>query len=86
MTNSERIEKMRDLLTGALNPTDLDIRDDSHLHAGHAGAKSGKGHFTIFIDSEQFNDQSRIAIHRLVYDALGDMMETDIHALSIKKL
>jgi BolA protein len=53
------------------------------LHAGHAGAREGKGHFQVDIVSVRFAGQSPIKRHRLVYEALGDMLETDIHALSI---
>jgi len=81
---SDRVEKIRSLLTEKLQPTHLDIIDQSHLHAGHAGAKEGKGHFTVEITSRAFAGKSLIERHRLVYDALGDLMQTDIHALSIK--
>ena len=84
MSNQQRIEKMKDLLTESLTPTFLEITDDSHLHAGHAGAKSGKGHFTVTIESQSFNDLSRLKQQQLVYQALGNMMQDDIHALVIK--
>lgn len=82
--NQERIERMKALLETAFSPTQLDITDDSHLHAGHAGARSGKGHFTVAIKSAAFEGKSLIERHRAVYAALGGMMETDIHALSVK--
>jgi BolA protein len=81
---SDRVEKIRGRLTEKLQPTHLDIIDQSHLHAGHAGAKEGKGHFAVEITSSVFADKSIIQRHRLVYDALGDLMQSDIHALSIK--
>ena len=84
MNNQQRINKMAELLTNELSPQLLEIVDDSHLHAGHAGAKSGKGHFTVLIKSEHFNGISRLKQQQLVYQALGDMMQTDIHALIIK--
>ena len=59
------------------------VKDQSHLHAGHEGAKDGKGHFDVTIVSESFAGLNRIARHRLVYDALGDFMDSDIHALRI---
>jgi len=84
MDNQPRIEKMRQLLENSLSPSYLEIIDDSHLHAGHAGAKSGKGHFTVIITSPAFSGMRVLKQHQAVYQALGDMMETDIHALIIK--
>lgn len=81
---SDRIERIRETLTKALSPTELDIIDESHLHAGHAGARSGKGHFRVHITSAAFNGQSMLEQHRLVYEVLDEMMKTDIHALSVK--
>jgi BolA protein len=81
-----RIEKIRRALQAALQPQQIDIEDDSHLHAGHAGAASGRGHFTVQIVAEAFAGQTLIARHRQVYAALGDLMQTDIHALSIRAL
>lgn len=81
---SARVEKMRRLLADALAPAHLEIHDDSASHAGHAGARSGGGHFHATIVSGAFAGQTRIRRHQLVYQALGDMMRTDIHALSIK--
>lgn len=81
--STERMDRMRRLLEGALQPTLLDIRDDSAAHAGHAGAKGGAGHFTIGIESAAFVGLSPLRRHRLVYDALCGMMPAEIHALSI---
>ncbi len=81
---SERIDMIRDKLTAAFSPTQLDIIDESHLHAGHPGARSGGGHFVATIVTESFAGQNMLARHRMIYDALGEMMNTDIHALSIK--
>jgi BolA protein len=81
---SERIEMIRDKLTAAFSPEQLDIVDESHLHAGHPGARSGGGHFVATIVSKDFSDKNMLARHRMIYDALGDMMNTEIHALSIK--
>lgn len=81
---SDRVEKIRSRLTEKLQPTHLEIIDQSHLHAGHAGAKEGKGHFAVEITSNAFEGKSLIERHRLVYDAVGDLMQSDIHALSIK--
>lgn len=70
-------------LTSALEPERLLVKDQSHLHAGHEGAKDGKGHFEVTIVSEKFEGLNRIARHRLIYGVLGDFMQTDIHALRI---
>jgi len=78
-----RIEEMRSLL-GALQPTQIEIIDDSHKHAGHEGARSGGGHYTLHIVSAQFAGKPTLARHRMIYSALGDMMKHDIHALNIK--
>lgn len=82
----ERIALIEERLRTALEPEDLDIVDDSAAHAGHAGARSGGGHFNVFIVSPAFSDKSLLQRHRLVYEALGDLMHKDIHALSIKAL
>lgn len=67
-----------------LAPSSLELIDDSHLHAGHAGARSGGGHYRLTIVSAAFKDKNTVARHRLVYDALGDMMRREIHALAIQ--
>jgi BolA protein len=78
-----RVERIRGLLQAALEPSQLEVGDDSHLHAGHAGAASGGGHFSVKIVSERFEGQRLVMRHRLVYDAVQGMMHTDIHALAI---
>ena len=75
---------MRALLTAAFDPVALEVIDDSHKHVGHAGARDGRGHFTVAIVSEAFAGKPPLARHRAVYSALGAMMEDDIHALSIR--
>lgn len=70
-------------LTAALSPARLEVQDDSHLHAGHAGAREGR-HFTVRITSARFDGLSRIARHRLVYDALATLIPQGIHALAIE--
>ncbi|ORU93781.1 MAG: cell division protein BolA [Cycloclasticus sp. symbiont of Bathymodiolus heckerae] len=82
MTN--RTDIIKETLTEALQPTFIQVLDDSQAHAGHEGAKSGGGHFYLTIVSDEFDNKSRIQRHQLVYKALGDMMKSDIHALSIK--
>ena len=62
------------------------MADDSHLHAGHAGAADGRGHFTVLLVSKRFAGLDTLRRHRLVYEVVGDMMNTDIHALSIQAL
>lgn len=69
-------------LQAALAPTSLVVRDDSHLHAGHAGAREGR-HLHVSIVSERFNQLSRLKRHRLVYDALQSLIPRGIHALAI---
>lgn len=80
---SDRVERIRQLLTAALNPSLLEVGDDSHQHAGHAGAASGGGHYSVKIVSERFEGLRLVMRHRLVYDAVHGMMHTDIHALAI---
>ena len=70
-------------LTTVLQPDRLDVEDDSHLHAGHAGAREGR-HFTVRIVSPRFQSLSRVARHRLVYDALHSLIPLGIHALAIE--
>jgi BolA protein len=84
VANVERIERMHGLLTTALMPELLEITDDSHRHIGHAGARDGRGHFSVSIVSRAFAGLSSVARHRAIYQALGEMMTTDIHALSIQ--
>lgn len=81
-----RIEKIRSALQSGLQAEQVEIEDDSHLHAGHAGAASGRGHFTVKIVSEAFAGKSPVARHRMVYAAVDALMQTDIHALSIRAL
>ena len=82
--NSERLVRIKRLLTDNLGADSVDVIDESHKHAGHAGAKTGMGHFEVHIIAKAFEGKSLLERHRQVYDALGDMMQTDIHALSIK--
>lgn len=80
---SERIERMRTRLLDALAPIQLSIEDESHLHIGHAGARDGRGHFRVRIVAAEFSGQPLLARHKRIYAAVGDMMQTDIHALSL---
>jgi BolA protein len=81
-----RAERLEGRLRAALDPIEIEIVDDSHLHAGHAGAADGRGHFSVNVVSERFANLPVVRRHRLVYEAVGDLMTTDIHALSIRAL
>lgn len=77
------IEQMQQRLQ-VLQPVTIEIHDDSAQHAGHEGAKGGGGHYWLTIAAPVFAGKSRLQRHRLVYDALGDLMQQKIHALSIQ--
>ena len=81
---ASRAAKLEQQLHDQLTISSLEIEDQSHLHAGHAGAKDGKSHFRIAISAAEFAGKTLIQCHRLVYAAVTDLMETDIHALSIE--
>ena len=81
-----RITAIRDRIEGALPSCAVEVRDDSHHHIGHAGARDGRGHFHVRVVSPAFDGKAALARHRAVYAALGDLMTTDIHALSIDAL
>ena len=83
---TSRIERIRALLTAALAPTLLELADESALHAGHEGAKSGGGHYRLKIVSARFDGLKLVMRHRLVYDSVHDMMHSEIHALAITAL
>lgn len=80
---STRLETIKSRLNATFSPSECQLDDESALHAGHAGAASGGGHFRLRIVSVEFEKQSRIKRHRLVYDCLDDMMHKEIHALAI---
>lgn len=83
---TQRAGRIRERLEAAFAPVELDIKDESQRHAGHAGARDGRGHFNCLIVSTAFEGKSPLQRHRMVYDALGEMMLTDIHALSIRAM
>lgn len=83
MNTDERLQTIRERLTEALNPEHLEVLDESVHHRGHAGASTGMGHFAVSISSPRFKGKSLVQCHRLIYDALGNLMETEIHALRI---
>jgi BolA protein len=82
----DRVEKIRAAISSKFEPSKLVIKDQSHLHAGHAGARDGKGHFDLYIVSELFAGATRVQRHKMVYDALAKLLETDIHAVRIKAI
>jgi BolA protein len=84
--NAERVDELKRRLSDALQPTRLEVSDDSDKHIGHEGAAGGLGHFSVLVVSDRFAGLSTIRRHRLIYDIVGDMMTTDIHALSIKAM
>jgi BolA protein len=79
----DRLSRIRVALETAFSPVDLEIEDQSAQHHGHEGAKSGKGHFRVAIVAAAFRDRNPVQRHRMVYAALAELLETDIHALSI---
>ncbi len=84
LPREDRPAAVRAALEAALAPVSLDVVDESHKHAGHAGARDGRSHFAVAVVSEAFAGLAPLARHRKVYAALGDLMTTDIHALSIQ--
>jgi BolA protein len=80
---NDRMERIRSRLAATFAPIECQLTDESHMHAGHAGAASGAGHYHLRLVSERFEGVNRVARHRLVYDCLRDMMHSDIHALTI---
>lgn len=78
-----RLDKIRDRLLANLGPAEIELEDESALHAGHAGAASGGGHYRLRITSVKFAGLNLVTRHRLVYDAVHDMMHKEIHALAI---
>ncbi len=80
---ASRLERIRRALQ-SLAPLALEVRDDSHRHVGHEGARDGRGHFAVDIVSAAFEGLAPLARHRRVYAAVGAMMDTDIHALQVR--
>ncbi len=82
---TSRVDQIKDRITQALAPATLELIDESHAHAGHAGAiESGGGHFSALIVADAFDGKSLVQRHQLVYRALGDLLQTEIHAFSMK--
>jgi len=86
MNPSERLGAIETRLREDLRALHVEVQDESHLHAGHAGAASGAGHFRALVVSERFEGLSRVASQRLVYGAVADLMGAEIHALSLHTL
>ncbi len=84
--NAERAERIERLLREQLDAVHVAIEDESHLHAGHAGARGGGGHFRALVVSPRFEGLGLVEAQRLVYQALGDMMGGEIHALAVRTL
>lgn len=83
---TDRMEKIRARLEASFSPLECELEDESAMHAGHAGAASGGGHYRLRLVASQFEGQRSVARHRLVYACVQDMMHTDIHALAITAL
>jgi BolA protein len=86
MPIASRAERIRKRLEEALAPLELHVADESHLHVGHAGARDGRGHFRVRIVAQAFAELNSLQRHRLVYAALGEIMQREVHALSIEAL
>jgi BolA family transcriptional regulator, general stress-responsive regulator len=86
VTAATREERLRRRLVERFAPSRLSIEDESHFHAGHAGAAGGQGHYRVRIVAEAFRGVPAVTRHRLVYAAVGDLLQTDIHALAIEAL
>ncbi len=84
MPRELRVEAIRRRLQVAFDPVELEIFDDSHHHAGHEGARDGRGHYRVRVVSAVFAGMSPVARHRAVYAAVDDLLQTDIHALAIQ--
>lgn len=80
---NDRTQRIEKALVDEFSPVKLWLKDQSHLHAGHAGAREGLGHFDVTIVAEKFSGANRLKRHQMVYAALGDLMQTDIHAIRI---
>ena len=80
---NDRIQRIEKALVDEFSPVKLLVKDQSHLHAGHAGARSGLGHYDVTIVAEKFAGANRLRRHKMVYAALGELMQSDIHAVRI---
>ncbi len=84
MNNTERMTAIRERIEAALDVHKIDVHDESHMHVGHAGAKDGRGHFSVTVVSPDFEGMTRLQRHQKIYEAMGELMASDIHALRMK--
>lgn len=84
MDSVERYRILQQRLQQHFSPTTLEVIDDSHKHAGHAGSHHGAGHYTVIIAADCFANKSRVAVHREIYAVLADLIPQEIHALQIQ--
>ena len=84
MNTEDRVALIKQRLQDAFSPTELEVRDDSAAHQGHAGSQGGAGHYSVFIAANCFKGKTRIVIHREIYQILSDLIPEQIHALKIK--
>jgi len=84
--SAQRIKLIEQHVHDAMPVSHMQVEDESHLHAGHEGAKSGLGHFSLLVVSEIFADMSPLQRHRLINQAMGNLFKTDIHALTIQAM
>ncbi len=80
----ERLKMVEQRVRAAIDPVHLQILDESHRHRGHEGARSGGSHYRLTVVSERFVGRSRLARHRMLYDAVGDAMNREIHAFALR--
>lgn len=83
MDSDKRLQAIRQRIEDAVDPEELVVEDEGHLHIGHEGSKDGRGHFRVFVVAECFDGLTMIQRHRKIYEAMGELMATDIHALAI---
>ncbi len=84
MTQTSTQQKIKERLARHFEPSLLEVIDESHLHVGHVGAQDGRGHYKVRIASDTLNGLSRMAQHRRIYEVVGELMKTEIHALNIE--
>jgi BolA family transcriptional regulator, general stress-responsive regulator len=84
--STDRLDRISSALESAFTPCTVEVRDDSAAHAGHPGARDGRGHFAVTVVSDAFDGKPQLQRHRMVYAVLDDMLKSDIHALQIRAL
>jgi len=83
MNSEQRLTEIRKRLESDFRPRTLEVVDEGHLHVGHEGARDGRGHFRLYIVSDRFAGQAMVQRHRMIYQAMGELMRSEIHALAI---